>query len=105
MTLYMEVFAALAPFRRKSRFSGRSRVGTGAHAYLISTGSVGAGPRVCPFLLVLRHSLRAFDAVHLANALAIREEWASLPFYFCSFDKRQVAAARAEKLAVFPVHV
>lgn len=46
--------------------------------------------------LVVRHPLRGYDAVHLATALALREEGASVDFW--STDGRLVAAARAEGL-------
>ena len=55
--------------------------------------------------MALKHGLRGFDAVHLAAALEARADAGTIHFQFCSFDKRQIVAARAEKLAVFPAHV
>jgi hypothetical protein len=51
--------------------------------------------------LVWRHSLRGADAVHLATALAVREEMADeTEFYFVSSDLSLNRAAQAEGLAV-----
>ncbi len=46
------------------------------------------------------HSLRGFDAIHLASALVIHEK---LPndFFFACFDQRLNQAARAEGVACF----
>ncbi len=49
--------------------------------------------------LVERHPLRGFDAVHLASALALRED-AGVEILFCCHDARLAAAARAEHLRV-----
>lgn len=50
--------------------------------------------------LALRHPLRALDAIHVAAALALRQAMPEAAVAFASFDARQVAAARAEGLAV-----
>ena len=51
--------------------------------------------------LVWRHSLRGADAVHLATALAVREEMPEeAEFYFVSSDLSLNRAAHAEGLAV-----
>jgi uncharacterized protein len=50
--------------------------------------------------LVLRHPLQALDAIHVAAALALRQAMPEAAVAFASFDARQVAAARAEGLAV-----
>ena len=51
--------------------------------------------------LVWKHSLRGADAVHLATALAVREEMAEkTEFYFVSSDVALNRAAQAEGLAV-----
>jgi len=51
--------------------------------------------------LVWRHSLRGADAVHLATALAVREEMVEeTEFYFVSSDLSSNRAAQAEGLAV-----
>ena len=49
--------------------------------------------------LALKHVIRGFDAVHLAAAVEVQ---AHAEVVFCSFDKRQAAAARAERLKVLP---
>jgi predicted nucleic acid-binding protein len=51
--------------------------------------------------LVWKHRLRGADAVHLASALAVREELSEdSEFYFVSSDGSLNRAARAEGLAV-----
>jgi predicted nucleic acid-binding protein len=51
--------------------------------------------------IVTGHSLRGFDAIHLASAILIRE---TIPeeFFFACFDQRLGQAAREEGLATFP---
>lgn len=51
-------------------------------------------------MLVIRHGLRGFDAIHIAAALNLLAELAPLTVAFSSFDTRQLAAARAEGLTV-----
>jgi predicted nucleic acid-binding protein len=51
--------------------------------------------------LVYRHPLRGFDAIHLATALARREESQEEMQFVCA-DLRLRAAAREEGLAVLP---
>jgi len=50
--------------------------------------------------LALKHTLRGFDAVHLAAALEVSAHAGGVPLSFCSFDDRQLPAARAEGLEV-----
>jgi predicted nucleic acid-binding protein len=50
--------------------------------------------------LVVRHNLRAYDAVHLAAALEISWVATEGALFFTSFDRRLNEAARAEKLEV-----
>jgi len=52
--------------------------------------------------LAMKHSLRGFDAVHLAAALEIRSRANGSPVVFCSFDTLQREAARAESFSVVP---
>jgi predicted nucleic acid-binding protein len=51
--------------------------------------------------LAVRHPLRGYDSVHLASALALREEGLATDFW--STDGRLVAAARAEGLRSTPL--
>ena len=51
--------------------------------------------------LLVRHRLRAGDALQLAACLHLREQ-AALPAEFVAFDERLLAAATAEGLAVVP---
>ena len=46
--------------------------------------------------LAVKHTLRGFDAVHLAAAVTVRTEIADVDVVFMSFDGRQTAAALAE---------
>ena len=48
------------------------------------------------------HSLRAYDAVHLASAKVLQEKLAE-PVSFASWDARLIAAARKESLGVMPL--
>jgi len=50
--------------------------------------------------LVWKHRLRGADAVHLATALAVRDELEEPEFYFVSSDVALNRAAQAEGLAV-----
>lgn len=52
--------------------------------------------------LAIKHGLRGFDAVHLAAALEVRAAAGGIPILFCSFDKTQATAARAENFSVVP---
>jgi predicted nucleic acid-binding protein len=52
-------------------------------------------------LLVVRHGLRAYDAVHLASALALQHDLrGSTTLIFVTCDLRLKRAANAEKLPV-----
>lgn len=46
-----------------------------------------------------RHGLRGTDAIHLASALTLRRE-VTRKFRFASADRRQLAAAKVERLTV-----
>ncbi|PIP41521.1 MAG: VapC toxin family PIN domain ribonuclease [Desulfobacterales bacterium CG23_combo_of_CG06-09_8_20_14_all_51_8] len=50
--------------------------------------------------VVQKHSLRGFDAIHLASALVIHEKL-PLHFFFACFDQKLNHAARIEGLASF----
>ncbi|GAB4273175.1 MAG: type II toxin-antitoxin system VapC family toxin [Deferrisomatales bacterium] len=50
--------------------------------------------------LAMRHALRAFDAVHLAAALSVRDRPQIPQLRFSSFDRALNRAARAERLDV-----
>ena len=50
--------------------------------------------------LAITHNLRGFDAVHLVAALEIRKAVSAVPLLFCSYDQRQMVAARAEGLPI-----
>jgi hypothetical protein len=49
------------------------------------------------YKVIARHSLRGFDAIHLASAMAIRSAVTD-EFYFGCYDERLNQAARAEGL-------
>jgi uncharacterized protein len=51
--------------------------------------------------LLVRHPLRAGDAIQLSSALLLRREL-SEPVTFVAYDDRLAAAAKAEGLAVVP---
>ncbi len=51
--------------------------------------------------LLVRHALRASDAVQLASALLLRREL-GVDVSFAAYDERLATAARAEGLAVVP---
>jgi predicted nucleic acid-binding protein len=53
--------------------------------------------------LLRRHALRAFDALHLASALLLRERAPHVEVGFAGFDDRQRQAAEAEGLEVLPL--
>lgn len=55
--------------------------------------------------LTEKHGLRALDAIHLASAMAIRDDRSRQPIsvFFSSSDARLRAAGRAERLQVPPV--
>lgn len=52
--------------------------------------------------LLVRHVLRASDAIQLASALQLQARAAQSLDAFVTFDRRLIAAARAERLKVFP---
>jgi predicted nucleic acid-binding protein len=52
-------------------------------------------------VLLVRHPLRADDAIQLASALLLRRELAE-PVTFAAYDDRLKSAARAEGLTVVP---
>jgi predicted nucleic acid-binding protein len=49
--------------------------------------------------LARKHALRAYDAVHLASAAALRD---AVPVEFACFDRDLRVAAGRERLAVLP---
>jgi predicted nucleic acid-binding protein len=67
--------------------------------------SIIAAPRILDSAagLTARHGLRAYDAVQLASAVAIRD-LEPLCRTFACFDRGLGAAARAEGFAVSPAH-
>ena len=50
--------------------------------------------------LVYRHSLRGYDAVHLASALTLKREADGITVFFSCFDKNLNRAARKEGLMI-----
>ena len=50
--------------------------------------------------LAVKHSLRGFDAIHLAAAIEIEQGIGSAGFFFTSFDTRLNEAAVAERFSV-----
>lgn len=50
--------------------------------------------------IAARHALRALDAIHVAAALELAHAAPEATVTFCSFDQRQLVAARAEGLVV-----
>jgi uncharacterized protein len=50
--------------------------------------------------LLFRYPLRAFDALQLASALAVRQHLSPTPLEFWTADLQQAQAARAEALVV-----
>jgi predicted nucleic acid-binding protein len=49
--------------------------------------------------LAHKHQLKALDAIHLASAIAVQNEWEE-PVVFLSADKRLQSAAHREKLKI-----
>jgi len=48
--------------------------------------------------LIFKHSLRGFDAVHLASALLLKEESGTIELFFSCFDQNLNRAAKEEGL-------
>lgn len=48
--------------------------------------------------LIFKHSLRGFDAVHLASALLLKQEGGAIDLFFSCFDQNLNRAARKEGL-------
>ena len=46
--------------------------------------------------LIFKHSLRAFDAVHLASALLLKQQGGAIDIFFSCFDNNLNRAARKE---------
>jgi len=88
----------LGAYERRSLPAVIAQQFSGAEALVVTP----ADPHVhAAAALVWRHSLRGADAVHLATALAVREEMAEeTEFYFVSSDLSLNRAAQAEGLAV-----
>ena len=100
---FAEACAGLARRSREGSLD-KSQV-AGAHHALVDRwpkASVVEVDEVAAGALAMRHNLRAYDAVHLAAALVVRRTAPQIPMVFCTFDNRQAAAARAEKLQVVP---
>lgn len=102
----VEVVCALTRAEGESRI-GRARRDKLAKLFLAEVGKLlDAMPVSADILqnadeLALRHPLRAYDAVHLATALAVTKHllWHDLPApTFVSADENLVAVARAEGL-------
>jgi predicted nucleic acid-binding protein len=51
--------------------------------------------------LVSHHTLRAFDAIHLASALTIQQHLPEALVFAC-FDQKLMATAKSESLQTFP---
>jgi uncharacterized protein len=99
---YAEVHAALAR-KRRDRGISASQFHSIASAFesewpaydqILVDRATSAGIR----RLVLRHSLRGFDAIHLSAALWLLEQIGSVEFWVS--DDRLAAAARKERLSV-----
>jgi len=103
---FAEVVAALARRRREGSLddaafqSATARLATDwADIAVVEVNEIAAGH------LAVRHALRGFDAIHLAAVLDMREAATGARLAFTSFDVRQVAAARAEGLAIMEASV
>ena len=112
---YVEARSALARIEREGSFSKEEHDETVEHLehdfrefYLLRR--VTGGTIVRAGELVYRHALRAYDAVHLATALELREEARELPRYqrqpaeelqvwLMSYDSSLHKAAQREDLA------
>ena len=55
--------------------------------------------------LVFKHNLRAFDAIHLASALVLKQEGSKLNIFFSCFDKTLNRAASKEGFIVHETHL
>ncbi len=101
---FVEACAALGRRSREGSLD-RSQVAA-AHRALVDRWpkvSVVEVDEVAAGAVAMRRDLRAYDAVHLASALEVRGRVGeSIRVAFCTFDHRQAAAARAEKLQVVP---
>ncbi len=53
--------------------------------------------------LVFTHNLKAFDSLHLASALFLKEECRGLKVFFSCFDKSLNRAARKEKFMIHEI--
>ena len=104
----VEVVCALSRARREGRIGMKRRNASAALFILevqevLESISVSAEIRHSAHRLALRHPLRAYDAVHLATALALekrlRRSGISVPV-FISADANLLAAARVEGLMI-----
>ncbi len=50
--------------------------------------------------LIFRHGLRAYDSIHLASALVLKEEGEALDLFFSCFDRNLNLAASREDFAI-----
>ena len=104
----VEVMCALSRAQREGRIGMKRRNESAALFILevqevLESISVSAEIRQSAHRLALRHPLRAYDAVHLATALALekrlRRSGISVPV-FISADANLLAAARVEGLMI-----
>jgi predicted nucleic acid-binding protein len=100
---YVEACAALARRKRERRLTQEAFAAAykalcdqWRHFAAVELDELKAGA------LAVKHGLRGFDAVHLAAALEVRASAGAIPILFCSFDKTQATAARAENFSVVP---
>jgi predicted nucleic acid-binding protein len=83
--------------RRRDRMLAALQRDVPALAIVEMTAEISAEARI----LLMRHPLRASDAVQLASCLYLQQQLA-LPVPFVAFDGRLAQAARAEGLTVIP---
>jgi predicted nucleic acid-binding protein len=104
----VEVVCALSRAQREGRIGVKRRNESAAlftlevHEALESI-SVSTEARQSAHRLALRHPLRAYDAIHLATALALEQRlrWSGISVpVFVSADTNLLTVARAEGLAV-----
>lgn len=98
---HAELGATLARLEREQHLTSEEREGILAdfRARWVRMHRIGVGPQLARrgADLARAHSLRGFDAVHLAAALTLRERLG--PLTFVCFDKGLIRAAEAEGFA------
>jgi predicted nucleic acid-binding protein len=101
----VEIASALARRCREGAFAAedRDRALTAVHTDLSALNLVELSPQIVDLArsLLVRHPLRAGDAIQLASALLLQRELAEV-VTFAAYDDRLTTAARAEKLTVVP---